>query len=273
MALRDAVRDGRDRFVKNQSDRIVWFAQKFIYPYATRRLQSEDVVFLNYGYEEDPALAVPLADSDESNRYFIQLYHATATQADLAGKRVLEVGCGHGGGASYLARTLSPASYTGMDLNPEAVAFCQKRHRVPDLEFIRGDAEDLPFADGTFDAVINVESSHLYPHFPRFLDEVTRVLRPGGRFLYTDVRMVAELPTWEDDLAASPLQMLTQRTINAEVVRGMEKNLAQWRHVFERATPAPLRWLTRKFEPARRACEDLRPGGSSAYRMYSFAKP
>lgn len=70
--------------------------QKFIYRHATRKLETEDVVFLNYGYEEEPAMGVPLSASDEPDRYSIQLYHSTATQADLGGQRVLEVGCGHG---------------------------------------------------------------------------------------------------------------------------------------------------------------------------------
>jgi cyclopropane fatty-acyl-phospholipid synthase-like methyltransferase len=47
-------------------------------------------------------------------------------QADLSGKRVLEVSCGHGGGASYVVRTLRPASYTGLDLSTDAIAFCGK---------------------------------------------------------------------------------------------------------------------------------------------------
>ena len=71
-------------------------------------------------------MALPLAESDEPNRFHIQLYHRIATQADLRGKQVLEVGCGHGGGASYLMRTLRPASYTGLDLNPAGIAFCRK---------------------------------------------------------------------------------------------------------------------------------------------------
>ncbi len=81
---------------------------------------------------------------------------------------------------------LQPASYTGLDLNPDGISFCRRRHDLPGLEFVQGDAEDLPFPDESFDAVINVESSHLYPHFPVFLTEVARVLRPGGNFLYTD---------------------------------------------------------------------------------------
>ena len=44
-------------------------------------------------------MALPLAESEEPDRYFIQLYHRVATQVDLTGKRVLEVSCGHGGGA------------------------------------------------------------------------------------------------------------------------------------------------------------------------------
>ena len=57
-------------------------------------------------------MALLLAASDKPNRFPIQFYHRTATQADLRGKRVLEVSCGHGGGASYIVRTLNPASYT-----------------------------------------------------------------------------------------------------------------------------------------------------------------
>ena len=155
----------------------------------TYRLQSRmaaDVVFLNWGYEEDPPMALPLAESDEPYRFPIQLYHRTATQADLSGKRVLEVGCGHGGGASYLMRTLRPASYTGLDLNRGAVACCRERHNLLGVDFVHGDAEQLPFPDQSFDAVINIESSGAYPHFSRFLAEVARVLRPEGRFLYAD---------------------------------------------------------------------------------------
>src|SRR6202012_3533303 len=180
--------------------------QKYIYPMATRRLSAQDVVFLNYGYEEDPPMSLPLTASDEPNRASIQLYYRTATQVDLSGKRVLEVGCGHGGGASYLMRTLHPASYTGLDLKPVGIAFCRKRHNLPGLDFVQGDAENLPFPDQSFDAVINIESSHCYPRFPRFLAEVARVLRPGGHFLYADLRAGARIGDWEAELADAPIR-------------------------------------------------------------------
>lgn len=72
------------------------FMNGYWYPLLTRKLHGDDVVFLNYGYEEDPAMGIPLDADDEDNRYWIQMYHATATQVDLAGERVLEVSCGHG---------------------------------------------------------------------------------------------------------------------------------------------------------------------------------
>jgi hypothetical protein len=53
-------------------------------------------------------MALPLAATDEPNRFCIQLYHRTATQADLTDKRVLEVSCGHGGGPPHLMRTQPP---------------------------------------------------------------------------------------------------------------------------------------------------------------------
>ena len=103
------------------------------YPFLTRRLNAEDLTCLNYGYEEDPPMGLPLAASDEPNRLGIQLYHRVASQSDLHGKQVLEVSCGHGGGASYLTRTLHPASYTGLDFNAG-------RHRVLPTEAQSGRA-------------------------------------------------------------------------------------------------------------------------------------
>ena len=72
------------------------------YPYLTRRLRSEEVLFLNYAFETDPPVGLKLDPADEPNRACIQLYHHVATQVDLQGKNVLEVSCGHGGGASWL---------------------------------------------------------------------------------------------------------------------------------------------------------------------------
>lgn len=245
------------------------------YPYITRRVRDvDDVLFMNYGYEEDPPMALPLASSDEPHRFCIQLYHRTATQADdLSGKRVLEVGCGHGGGASYLMRSLRPASYTGLDLNPAGIAYCRKWHNLPGLEFVQGDAENLPFDDQSFDAVINVESSLHYPRFPRFLAEVARVLRPGGHFLYTDLRSQNLVADWEAALADAPLRVISQRDITVEVVRGLDNKSRHMSDVIDRHAPVLLRGVVRSAAGVRGSgvYRSLQ-SGASTYRMYCFAK-
>ncbi len=213
----------------------VKLSSKYVYPLATRLMG--DLVFLDWAYEEDPPMALPLEASDEPNRTHINLYHRTATQADLSGKRVLEVSCGQGGGASYLVRTLHPASYTGLDLNPNGIAFCQKTHNLPGLDFVHGNAEDLPFDDQSFDAVLNVEASHLYPRFPRFLAEVMRVLSPGGHFLHTDVRPRAQVDEWEAALAEFPMRMVSKRIINEEVMRGIDDFAARYAGVIGPGQP------------------------------------
>lgn len=214
---------------------------------------------------------IPLEKGDEPNRCCIQLYHKTATQTDISAKDVLEISCGHGGGASYLARTLRPASYVGLDANATGIAFCQKVHTVPDLHFVHGDAQNLPFPDRSFDAVINVEASHIYPAFDRFLDEVARVLRPGGHFLYADLRNNADIPCWEKSLAKLPMRLVSMKVINDEVVRGLKNNSSRSVELIQRHAPVWLRKFGREFAAVDGSSlyRDLERGGT-AYRLYHF---
>lgn len=246
---------------------------RYGYPLATRVMGTNARLFLNYGYEEDPPMAVPLATSDEPYRFCIQQYHRVASQVDLAGRQVLEVGCGHGGGASYLVRTFDPASYTGLDLNPAGIGFCRRTYRLPGLDFVRGDAENLPFPDQSFDAVINVESSHCYPQFTRFLGETARVLRAGGHLLYTDLRHRVAVADWEAALAEAPMRIVSQRAINVEIVRGLERSSRQWQELIDRHLPGYLRGLARSQTPLPggrlyRAVQS----GECSYRMYCLVK-
>jgi ubiquinone/menaquinone biosynthesis C-methylase UbiE len=244
-------------------------ATTYLLPLATRQF-GDDVTFFNFGYEEDPPMALPLTAFDERNRFCIQLYHLTATQVDLNGKRVLEVSCGAGGGASYIVRTLRPAFYTGLDLNPASIDLCRKRHILPGLDFVQGDAENLPFADQSFDAVINVEASHQYPRFGRFLAEVARVLRPGGHFLYTDSRKPAAIAEWEAALADAPMRLISERVIDHEAKRGLDANTQRSQELISHRVPAFLVGLIRYVIGV--LDWDLRRAGGFSYRLYCFAK-
>jgi SAM-dependent methyltransferase len=246
---------------------------KYGYRLLSRLLSRDDVLFLNYGYEEDPPMALPLATSDEPDRYPIQLYHRTATQVELAGKEVLEVSCGHGGGASYLMRTLQPTSYTGLDLNTVGIAFCRKRHDLRGLDFVEGNAEGLSFPDQSFDAVLNVEAAINYQSVPRFFAEVERVLRPGGHFLYADIRYADEIAAWETELANIPMTLISGHVINAEVMRGLERN--RFLDQLTRRLPniAFVRGIANDYAggPGSLIYRRL-ANGEASYRLFCFAK-
>lgn len=251
--------------------RAIW---GFWYPFLTRRVQSEGVIFLNYAFETDPPMGIPLGAEDEVDRACIQLYHHVGAQVNFAKKNVLEVSCGHGGGASYLTRTLKPAKYTGLDLNPVGIAFCQKRHQIAGLDFVQGDAQQLPFPEKSFDALINIEASHCYPDFPGFLHEVARVLKPGGYFLYADFRFAEDIAKWESDLEKGPLKLKQTRDISREVLRGMDANSERSLELLLQKLPKFMHGLGRDFAGVKgsRVYNALENGGLS-YRSYCFWKP
>ncbi len=243
------------------------------YPYLTKRLRSEEVLFLNYAFETEPPVGLALDPADEPNRACIQLYHHVASQINLRGNAVLEVSCGHGGGASWLTRTFHPANYTGLDLNPSGIRFCQSRHQVSGLTFSQGDAQRLPFGDQSLDVVINIEASHCYPDFPGFLREVSRVLKSGGHFLYADFRFRPDIDSWEADIANSALKILQTRIISAEVLRGMDCNATRSHALIVQRLPGFLHSLGCDFAgiPGSRVYEALKTGELS-YRSWCFRK-
>ena len=188
-------------------------------------------------------------------------------------KNVLEVSCGHGGGASYLTRAQQPATYIGLDLNATGIRFCKNRHQVQGLDFLQGDAQNLPFPADSFDAVINIEASHCYPNLPLFLAEVARVLRPGGYFLYADFRFADGIALWEHALENCPLKLRQMRDISPEVLRGMECNSARSSELLDQKLPKFLHGLGRDFAGVKgsRVYNALLTG-ELAYRSYCFVK-
>jgi SAM-dependent methyltransferase len=108
--------------------------------------------------------------------------------------RVLEVGCGAGGCAVYLAQTVG-AEVTGIDVNENGIRNAEKLAHSFGLagrvRFMCLDAGDkLPFADCSFDAVFSNDAMCHIPHRLETLREWYRVLRPAGRMLFTDALIV-----------------------------------------------------------------------------------
>lgn len=202
--------------------RVLW---RRLYQLLAGLYRREDWIFMNYGYAPlDSVSAIRLDDRDEQDRYFIQLYHHVASAVDLGGSDVLEVGSGRGGGASYIMRYLKPRSVVGVDFSEKAVAFCNGNYSVQGLSFLQGDAESLPFDDKSFDAVVNVESSHCYSSMDAFLAEVRRVLRPGGYFLFADLRDIDRVEMLHDQLSRSGMTLVRRSDITRHVIEAMRRD-------------------------------------------------
>lgn len=221
-------------------------AWRAVYELLARRVQSRDWSFMNYGYAPAGSPGIPLDPGDEPSRLNIQLYRRVLGDTDLTGLDVLEIGSGRGGGASYLSRYHRPRSVTGVDFSRQAVRLSNRDRQGPGLRFVRGEAADLPFADATFDVVVNVESSHCYGSMPAFLAEVGRVLRPGGRLLWADFRAVDDLAVLQEQWSSAPLSVEYEEDITHNVMAALRLDDDHKRELIKIWIPRPLhRWGSR----------------------------
>lgn len=231
------------------------------------------LLFMNYGYADDQPLT--LMPEDEDHRYSIQLYHRVAAAVDLWDAQVLEVGCGRGGGASYVCRYLSPKSVVAVDLAANAIDFCNNHYQLPNLVFERADAEDLPYPDNTFDALLNVESSICYQYPERFFAEVERVLRPGGHFLYADIRQQDECATWSAQLDALNLVKLEEEDITPNVLRALDHDHERRQRLIKEHVPWLLRHTFNEFAGLQGSqfFYGAFASGEKVYKRFLFQKP
>jgi SAM-dependent methyltransferase len=107
--------------------------------------------------------------------------HLVCAVAVGRGDAALDLCCGHGNVSAGLAQ--AGGRVTGLDFSPVMIGFA--REAVPDVTFVEGDAMNLPFEDGSFDAVtIGFGMPHL-PDPAAALHEARRVLAPGGRLAFS----------------------------------------------------------------------------------------
>lgn len=224
--------------------------------------QNGEILFMNYGYS-DPASPVALDLRDEANRYSIQLYDLLARAVDLKGKDIAEVGCGRGGGLSYIARKYMPATALGVDLDRQAVSFCNQHYRLAGLAFQQGDAQQLNLKDGSFDALFNVESSHRYPRMELFLREVKRLLRPQGYFLFVDFRYDHEIAELNNQLLATGMKIIGEQSITANVVEALQADDSRKRTLVQKLAPRCLQTIALNFAGA---------VGSETYNQFASRK-
>jgi len=135
---------------------------------------------------------VKFADAAPGTRRFYELVEAhrytkewhipiAADFRSTRGLKVLEIGCGLGTDGAQFAE--AGADYTGVDLTEAAVELARRRFELFSLpgKFQTADAENLAFADDSFDLVYSHGVLHHTPETEKAIKEIHRVLRPGGR--------------------------------------------------------------------------------------------
>jgi SAM-dependent methyltransferase len=129
--------------------------------------------------------------------FFAQWVPFLLDAVDLApGHRMLDVGCGTGVVArEALSRVGSSGSVVGLDRNDAMLDVA--RDVAPSIEWVRGDAADLPFPDAGFDRVVSQMAMMFFPDPRAALAEMRRTVRPGGRVAVLVPGALASNPPYE----------------------------------------------------------------------------
>jgi ubiquinone/menaquinone biosynthesis C-methylase UbiE len=157
----------------------------------------------------------------------VSIYDATLNSLEQRHHRVLDVGCGTG----IMSTELAACGHhvLGVDLSPAMIEQAQRK-QADNLNFVLGDAEQLPVADHCFDAVVNLISFHHYPHPARALAEFHRALRPGGRLVLVIfdrnslyIKLAQAVNRWTKPIAGNTWQKTADEALNLLRNAGFER--------------------------------------------------
>jgi SAM-dependent methyltransferase len=180
--------------------------------------------------------------------FHIRGREATVELANLAGfrqgSRVLDIGCGLGGSVRYLAGERQ-CQAMGLEVTREYVetarALAEYVGLSEKVQFVSGDALEIPFVDSSFDGVWTEHTQMNIGNKSRFHCEVARVLKPGGRFVFHDILQgeggepYYPLP-WANDASLSDLA-------TGEAVRGLLRDARLSILAWEDKSQKSLEWL------------------------------
>jgi len=98
---------------------------------------------------------------------------------------ILEIACGTGRLTKHLAKSVKHDTLTATDLNPDMISIAKEIVRDNTIKWMPADAMDLPFGDASFDLVVIQFGIMFFPDREKGLQEAYRVLKPGGKLLFT----------------------------------------------------------------------------------------
>jgi len=131
-----------------------------------------------------------IAGVDEFHLRGVEVTKELVTEFDFKNLKVLDVGCGLGGPSRMLADEFN-CNVSGIDMSHEYIRTAQKLSEIIKLngttEFVQGDALNLPFEDGSFDAVWTQHVQMNIEDKVTFYSEINRVLKNNGALIYYDI--------------------------------------------------------------------------------------
>lgn len=226
------------------------FAFRSLYNFFARKIRNPEWRFMNYGYSYGPGEQIShrLYTEDEHDRQCWQLYeHMIRQFPPDKHSHVLEIGSGRGGGCWFIHKYYKPAMVTGIDFSEKAIDFSRKHYKGEGLRYFTGTADSVPVPDASCELALNVESSHAYPDFPKFMSEVFRVLKPGGMFMITDFRRESQIPDWTHQLEHSGLKLISSTDITSHVLRSIDEQELRKTQLIRKNVPFYFRKSFRQF--------------------------
>lgn len=151
-----------------------------------------DALYDSLGYDRELLAQLP-----EEVRLGLSCGNPLESLSLKEGETLLDLGSGPGMDL-FLARLKFPASGTlyGMDRLPEMIAKAERirdKKGLANIEFRQGTLTEIPFDDASIDAVISNCVVNLEPDKQKVYDEIYRILKPGGRFVISDITLKKEL--------------------------------------------------------------------------------
>ncbi len=175
-----------------------------------------------------------LKPEDEGDRVHFQLYDAICGDIDLNYQEILEIGCGRGGGCYYLNTYKHTRSIIGIDQSKSNIELAKKLVGEERIMYFIQSAEDMMLFSDSFNAIINLESSHCYSEKGAFFRDVFKYLKPGGVFIYADIFVAANLHKVKDYLISLGFTIEREKDISLGVLESLKDRPAEHVSAFKR---------------------------------------
>lgn len=180
----------------------------------------KDSLHMHWGYWDYPNLAKP-KDRKEFNDAADRLCRIIVDQVDLSeGCKLADVGCGFGGTIDSINKACSGLDIIGLNIDPRQIEVAESRVKASNgnqIKFIIGDACALPFEDASLDALLAIECIFHFPDREKFFAEATRVLKPGGKFAFSDF-----VPIKKMDGKGKRIREMFERSVSTHFGDGSE---------------------------------------------------